>query len=188
MRTGRFASILVLLVAMLGAPVVAAPFVVFPQAGSLASPDGRFMVRDVDRAGSASEFVGSFHSLWLTEVPTGRSRKLCDYLGVAAVAWSGNDFLVITQYVGKRSSRALVYSVSGADELVMLDGSTLIQLLPAESRASLRENDHVFVEASRLDGGTFYFRVWGYGRRDPNGFRWNCECGLRGGRVACGGK
>ena len=185
MRTGRSASILLLLAAMLGAPAWAAPFVVFPEAGRLVSPDGRLEVRDAGRQGAASEFVGSFHALWLVEVASGRSRKLCDYLGVAAVAWSGNDFVVITQYVGKKSSRALVFPTTGAEEPVMLDSSTLIQMLPAESRASLRENDHVFVEALRLEQGTFYFHVWGYGKHDWNGFQMNCEYGLREAKVAC---
>jgi hypothetical protein len=30
-------------------------------------------------------------------------------MGVAAVGCSGNDYLVVTQYVGKKTSRALVF-------------------------------------------------------------------------------
>jgi hypothetical protein len=68
-----------------------------------------FAVRNVDAAGSPSDFVGTFHSLWLFGLGIGRSHKLCDYPGVASAAWSNNDFLVVTQYGGKRTSRALVF-------------------------------------------------------------------------------
>ena len=164
--------------------VYAALFTLFPKAGHLASPDGRFEVRDVDRPGSAGDFVGTFHSLWLTEVATGRSRKLCDYVGLAAVAWSSNDFLVVTQYVSKKTSRALVFGVS-SEESVLLDTSTLVQRVPVELRPTLRENDHVFVEASRVKQETFNFRVWGYGKHDRDGFRWNCRYLLSDGSVSC---
>jgi len=59
------------------------------------------VVRNVEREGPATEFVGVCHSLWLVEVAANRSSKLCNYLGVAAIAWSNNDFVVITEYVTK---------------------------------------------------------------------------------------
>lgn len=185
MRLGRIALVSFLVVGALCTPMLAAPFSMFPKAGRLASPDGHFEVRDADREGSAREFVGVFHSLWLTEVATGRSRKLCDYAGLAAVAWSSNDFLVVTQYLGKKSSRALVFAAAASQEPVVLDIPTLIQMVPVELRPTLRENDHEFVEASRLEGETFYFQVWGYGQHDRNGFHWNCKYGLEDGKVSC---
>jgi len=163
----------------------AAPFVLFPKAGQSLSPDGRFLVSNADREGPPQAFVGTFHTLWLTETGSGRSRKLCDYVGVAAVAWAGSDFLIVTQYLNKRTSRALVFAVAGAEPAAVLDAPTLIRMVPPELRSTLRENDHVFVEASRLEGETLHLRVWGYGRHDANGFHWSCEYGLREGGVAC---
>lgn len=163
----------------------AAPFSMFPKAGRLVSADGRFEVHDVAPESSAGELVGASHSLWLTELTTGRSRKLCDYLGMAAVAWSSNDFLVVTQYVGKKTSRALVFAASSPVEPVLLDAPGLIQMVSVEMRPSLRGNDHIFVEASRLEEETFYFRVWGYGKNDPNGFRWDCKYSVTDGTVSC---
>lgn len=163
----------------------AGTFVVFPKAGELASPDGRFVVRNADIKHAPSEFAGTFRALWLIESATGRSRKLCDYLGVAAVGWSSEDFLIVTQYVSKKNSRVLVFSAADPDRSVMLDSGTLIQLVPAEMRGSLRENDHVFVEGSRVEEETLYLRVWGYGRRDVDGFRWSCAYGLREGKISC---
>jgi hypothetical protein len=177
--------LLAVLAVGLARPGYAAPFSMFPKAGRLISPDGRFEVRDVAPLSSVGELVGASHSLWMTELSTGRSRKLCDYLGLAAVAWSSNDFLVVTQYVGKRTSRALVFAAASSEDPVLLDASSLIQMVPVELRSTLRENDHAFVEASRLEEGIFYFRVWGYGKHDPNGFRWACQYWLSDGRVSC---
>jgi len=164
---------------------LASPFVVFPKAGELLSPDGRFAVRSVDTAGAASDFAGTFHALWLYELPTGHSRKLCEYLGVAAAAWSSNDFLVVTQYVSKRTSRALVFSAVAPQDPVMLDKATLIRLVPTELRPALRENDHVFVEGSRVEQETLHLTVWGYGQHDAGGFRYRCEYTLREGALSC---
>jgi len=172
-------------VALLTVQALAAPFVVFPKAGELASPDGRYIVRNADRQGSASDFAGTFHSLWLVEPATGRSRKLCDYVGVAAVAWVGNDFLLVTQYLNQKTSRALVFFPTGELDPVVLDKPTLTNLLPVELRDTLRGNDHVFVEVSRLEGRTLYLSVWGYGQHDASGFRWCCQYALGEGTVSC---
>ena len=185
MGSWRIAAGVLLVAAVLCGKAGAAPFVVFPQAGQLASPNGRFVVRNVDQEATASEFVGTFHALWLTELSTGRSRKLCDYLGLAAVAWSRNDFLVVTQYLGRRTSRALVFSVAQPDNPVMLDLPTLTRLVPVELRPTLRDNNHVFIEASRIEEDTLDLRVWGYGQHDANGFRWHCKYTLHDGTVSC---
>lgn len=163
-----------------------AQFAVFPKANELLSPDGRFAVRSIDRQGSASDILGTFHSLWLFERSTGRSRKLCDYVGVVAAGWSSNsDWLVVTEYVGKRTSRAEAFSTTELDDAILVDTATLTRLVPVELRPALRENDHVFVEGSRVEKETFYLAVWGYGQHDQNGFRWGCEYALRGGTVSC---
>ena len=150
-------------------------FVLFPKAGRLVSPDGRYEVRDADRLGAAGDFVGSFHSLWIVDLSNGSSRKLCDYMGVAAVEWSGNEFLLVTEYVGKKTSRAFALPIAGSQDALLIDESTVEKAVTPELRETLRGTDHVFVEASRLENGIFYFRTWGYGQRDKSGFRWNCE-------------
>jgi hypothetical protein len=184
----RRVSILLAVAAIVAVGTVsgfAGPFVLFPKAEELRSPNGRFVVRNVERQGPTTEFVGVYHSLWLVEVATNRSRKLCNYLGVAAVAWSNNDFVIITEYVTKKTSRAFVFPVSETGEAVVFDKPTLLRILPAETRITMEESDHVFVEASRIEGGTLFLRVWGYGPRDRKGFRWSCSYELRGGRITC---
>jgi len=163
----------------------AAPFVVFPKAGQLPSQDGRFVVRNTDREAPLSEYVGTFHSLFLEETASGRTRKLCDYVGVAAVAWAKNDFIIVTQYLSKRTSRALVFAADDSRGPVMIDLPLLTNLVPVNLRPQLRENDHVFVEASGVKGETLTLRVWGYGKHDANGFRWRCEYSLLEGAISC---
>ncbi len=160
-------------------------FVVFPKAGRLTSPDKRYEVRDVGPPGSGSDFVGNFHSLWLIESASGRSRKLCDYFGAAAVAWSDDDTLLITEYVGKKTSRALLFAPVTTEQALMIDESTLLRALEPQFRENLRGNDHVFVEAARFEKDTFYFRVWGYGQQSPKGFKWNCRYDLGDGTLGC---
>jgi hypothetical protein len=148
----------------------ATSFVLFPKAGRLVSPDGRYEVRDADRPGAAGDFVGSFHSLWIVDLSNGNSRKLCDYMGVAAAEWSENDFLLVTEYVGKKTSRAFVFPIVGSRDALLIDKSTVEDAVVPELREILHGNDHVFVEASRLENGIFYFRTWGYGQHDKPGF------------------
>ena len=185
MRQARIVLAAALMWTMLIAQAVAAPFVLFPKAKELPSADGRFVVRNVERQAAANEFVGTSLSLWLVEKATGRASKLCDYIGVAAVAWSGNEYLVVTEYVGKRTSRALVFSAADAIDPIVLDKRTLLRLIPVDLRETLRQNDHVFVEASRVEEQTLHLRVWGYGQHDANGFRWHCEYVFREGTVSC---
>jgi len=163
----------------------ALPFVLFPKAGQLPSQSGRFVVRNVDPAGAASEYIGTFHSLFLDDIARGRTRKLCDYVGVAALAWTRNDLLIMTEYLSKRTSRILVFAADDSREAVVIDKSLLTQLVPVELRPQLRENDHVFVEASQIEGDTLSLRVWGYGKHDANGFRWRCQYDLRAGAIVC---
>jgi hypothetical protein len=188
MRPVHIALVSFLVAGALCSQMFALPFSMFPKAGRLASPDGRFEVRDVDLREHGSEFFGIFHSLWLVETANGRSRKLCDYVGLAAVAWSEKDFLIVTQYLSKKTSRALIFATTSTQDPVVLDVPTLIQMVPVELRPALRENDHAFVEASRLEGEIFYFQVWGYGQHERNGFHWNCEYNLGATNLNCEAK
>lgn len=163
----------------------AASFVVFPKADQLPSQDGRFVVRNTDREAPLSEYVGTFHSLFVEETAGGRTRKLCDYLGVAAVAWADNDFIIVTQYVGKHTSRAVIFAADDSHAPVLIDQPLLTNLVPGTLRPRLVENDHVFVEASQVEGQTLMLSVWGYGKHDANGFHWRCEYSLLEGAISC---
>ncbi len=174
------------MLAMLVIPAKAGgPFVLFPQAAELVSPDKHFSVRNVDAGDPGSAFVGTFHSLWLTDLSTKQSRKLCDYVGIAAVAWSRSDLVLVTQYLSNKSSRVLVFPVAPALDPLLLDQPGGTQMIPVELRDTLRQNDHVFIEASRVDDAILYLTVWGYGRHDVNGFRWACQYGIREGSLTC---
>lgn len=91
----------------------------------------------------------------------------------------------IAEYVRKRTSRALVFPMVHLDDPVVLDEPGLVRLVPSDLRATLRENDHVFVEASRVEKGKLYLSVWGYGAHDTKGFRWHCEYASEDGKILC---
>jgi hypothetical protein len=183
MRLRQALRCLVLAVACQGA-ALAAPFVVFPNAGQLSSPDRNFVVRSTDRVAPMSEFAGDFHSLFLEDASSGHTRKLFDYVGVVAVAWADNDFIIVTEYLSKRTSRALVFPVEEVDPVV-IDKPSLTSLVPETMRPVLRENDHVFIEVTGVQGQTLKLRVWGYGKHDAKGFGWHCQYGLRDGGISC---
>jgi hypothetical protein len=164
----------------------ALPYSLFPKAGPLPSQDERFVVRNVDPVAAASEYVGTFHSLFLEDTASGRKRKLCDYVGVAALAWTKNNVLIMTEYLSKHTSRVRIFSADEAGGPVVIDPSLLTQVAPIDLRPEIRENDHVFVEASQVEGETLAIGVWGYGKHDPNGFRFRCLYSLRAGEISCG--
>ena len=163
----------------------AASFVVFPKAGQLPSPNGRFVIRNTDRKAPLTEYVGTFHSLVLEQTTSGISRELCEYVGVAAVAWAGNDFIIVTQYVSKHTSRALVFTADNSRDPVMIDKTLLTSLVPISLRPQLRENEHVFIEGAGINGEMLTLRVWGYGQHDVNGFNWLCQYNLLEGGISC---
>lgn len=163
----------------------AVPYVLFPKAGQLPSQDGRFVVRNVDPVAPASEYVGTFHSLVLEDTTSGRTRKLCDYVGVAALAWTKNNVLIMTEYLSKHTSRVRIFPADDSRDPVVIDQSLLTRVAPVDLRPQIRENDHVFVEASQIDGDTLMIGVWGYGKHDPNGFRWRCQYSLFEGAISC---
>jgi len=178
----RFLATLFLAILSLASQALAAPFVVFPKVRELESP-GRALVLFEQESEAASR--GAFHTLWLKVAATGESRKFYDYIGAAAVAWQDDDRLLITEYLSRRTSRALLLSVSHPTESIMIDVPAVIRGVPPELRDTLRQNDHVFVEALRVEAGTFHLRVWGYGQHDPQSFRWHCEYGLTEARFSC---
>jgi hypothetical protein len=180
-----FRSIALLLVTLAGLSLSAEQFTIFPDREELRSPDGLYVVRSVDHVAKPGEFTGVFRTLVVEEVSTGRVRKLYDYVGRVAVAWSGSDFIIVTDYVNKKTSRALVFPVAPNRDGLIVDKTQLIPLLPEEQHVHLEQNDHVFVEASSVEGRALNLRVWGYGRRDTSGFRYDCRYDLILGTAVC---
>lgn len=185
MHGTRRSAALAVLVTALAALSAAEPFVLFPKAAELFSPDRRLVVRNAEQEATPGDLIGSSRSLWLVDVATHRARKLCNYLGVAAVRWSANDFVLVTEYVTKKTSRVWVFPIAEGVSPVVLDKPSLVRMIPVQLRDVLRENDHVFLEASRVKAGVLLLRVWGHGAHDRKGFQWNCGYDLRAGDVNC---
>ena len=176
-------SILVLATSLLAC---AEKFVTFPESKELPSPDGKFVVRNFDRGAQASsEIVGAFHALVLEERATGKTRRLLNYVRRVAVAWAPGNLLIVTDYVSKRSARAIIFAADNSFDPIVIDKVALERAVPEALRFHLMENDHVYIEASRLDGKNLIFRVWGYGPREPGGFRFLCGFNLDQSTVSC---
>jgi len=128
--------------------------------------------------------AGVFRSLILEELPRGQSWALYNYVSRVAVACSGDRFVVVTDYVSQRTSRALVFAIDSrgdpfAVEQVTLDKVQLARLVPAEQDVHLLANVHVFVAVTRVEKDALILRTSGYGAHDPKGFRLACQCDLR---------
>ena len=114
-------------------------FTTFPDRPELRSPDGRFLIRSGDHPASPSDFSGLFRSLVLEETRGGRSWALYNYVGRVAVACSGNRFIIVTDYVSKRTSRVLVFAIDSrvepfSVEQVTRDKAQFSRLLPTEQK------------------------------------------------------
>jgi hypothetical protein len=119
-------------------------------------------VRSVDHVSRPGEFPGVFRTLIVEEVSTGRVRKLYDYVGHVALAWSGNDFILVTDYVNKKTSRAIVFPVAPERDGLVVHKTQLIPLLPEEQQVHLEQNDHVFgsVECGRKSAEIAGMGLW----------------------------
>ena len=180
-RPGLIAVLLCLFTASTAA---GAPFVTFPEQKELASPDGRYRLRSIDPPRQPGSLTSVFHSLVLEDRATGTSRRLYDYLYKISVAWSG-DRIIATEYLSRRGSRALVFSVDPKADTFVIDRIALADRVPIEVGGRLRWNDHVFVEAVHLDGKMLQLRAWGYGAHDRSGFRLACELDLEQAIASC---
>jgi len=185
MRVRLFPVALLLLCLLAGRIAAAEQFTIFPDQKEVRSPDGSLVIRSVEHSAKPSDFSGVFRTLVIEEVATGRMRKLYDYVGRVAVAWSGNEFIIVTDYVSRRTARALIFPVAPNRDGLVLDKEHLASRLPETQYVHLRRNDHVFVEAAHVDGRYLTLRVWGHGQRDPSGFRWVCRYDLIAGTAVC---
>src|SRR5579864_4768732 len=165
--------------------IMAEQFVVFPERRELYSPDGRFVLRSIEHAGAAGEFSGIFRSLVLEEVATGATQTIYNYVGRVGAAWSGNDFVIVNDYAGKKTARALLFRLDRRNEYLIIDKPYLTAQLHERRREQLEGNDHVYLEVSRIEGSALLLRVWGYGKLDPQGFRFWCTYDLNEGTVSC---
>lgn len=183
MRFLRLCSTALLCACATGTLASGETFVTFPNKSELASPDQRYVLRTIDPVKEPADFTGTFHCLVLENRDTGQKRRLFDYVHRIAVAWSGGR-IIATDYFGRKGSRALVFSVDPKADGYVVDRDDLAGRVPALG-VHLRQNDHVFIEAVRVEGELFVLRVWGYGGYDRSGFRFGCTLNLVRGTASC---
>ncbi len=165
--------------------LAAEQFAVFPDRKELRSPNGKFVIRSVDHVAARGEFSGMIRWLVLEETATGKLHPLYNYVSRVGVAWSGDNFVIVTDYVSKKTARAMVFDMNHPGEFLVIDKPHLTAELHEQPREQLEGNDHVYLEVSRIEGSASLLRVWGYGRRDPQGFRFWCTYDLKQRTVSC---
>jgi hypothetical protein len=119
-------------------------FATFPERRELPSPDGQYVIRNVDWNQPAQQFSGMFHSLFLEERATGTSRKLCDYVRRVAVAWSVGNRIIVTDYLNPKTSRTPVFAVDGSIEPIVIDKVNLQALIPPAQGSDLKKQRPCF--------------------------------------------
>ena len=102
-----------------------------------------------------------------------------------STGWRDAARPLVTDYVNKKTARALVFRIDRPDEYLVLDKTNLAARIPDERRIQLERNDHAFLEVSRIEGSMLTLRVWGYGAPDPRGFRFQCAYELDQGTTTC---
>jgi hypothetical protein len=161
-------------------------FTIFPGASNeLPSPNSQFLVRSVSYGAAPGDFSGKFHALVLEEQRTGKSHKLYDYLGKVAVSWVADNVIVVNEYYTARGARVLVFVTDETIPPVVIDRTRLVKLLDPISSRHLIGNDHVYIEAFKLEGDTLALRLWGYGTQDAKGFDLSCDYNLDSYTASC---
>lgn len=161
-------------------------FATFPGAATeLPSRDGQFLVRSISYGTAPGSISGKFHALVLEERRTGKSHKLCDYLGKIMVFWTADNVLVVNDYYTDMGARVLLFVTDETIPPVAIDKNLLLRLLDPITGRHLLGNNHVFIAASKLEGDTLALRLWGYGAQDANGFGFSCEYSLAHNTASC---
>jgi len=179
---------------LLVAPAGAQRFSTFPDRSELRSPDGRFLIRSVDHAASASDFSGLFrcwcsrkrgvdgrgHSITTSTTSAGWERPGRGIASLLSPTTLASGHPARPGIRDRLARRAVLCGASHARQ-----GPVFAAAPDGAETSTSWGNDHVFVEVSRVEGNALILRVWGYGARDPKGFRFDCQYDPRAGTAAC---
>jgi hypothetical protein len=125
----------------------------FPDVKDSWSPDGRFVLKNVDHR----EDTNSPHSIYLTDMQTGARTVLYSYLRTVDVLWSpSSDALAINDWDTNNQSQPVVLRLVPRQERIDVGEEAL-----ANDR---RTNDHKFIHIIRwLDEKTLLLDVQSHG-------------------------
>jgi Tol biopolymer transport system component len=162
----RLALAITLLILTAAAGEKRGAIVSFPSDQTAPSPDGRYVVLNVDSDKEPE------HTLFLVERPSKAKRKLLVYGRYTEALWNPNsDLIAITDYAGSNVAQCLVFSTSGRAPVDI--GEQITRTVRGKKeRASIQENDHVyFAGIAWTSPRTLKVKVWGHGDADPSGFK-----------------
>jgi hypothetical protein len=179
----RASAFLVVLLA--AQPVWAQQFAVFPDRKELRSPGGRFVIRSVEHCRKA---LRAQRRVPIVD-PGGYDNG--DLARPLSLPWPcgrrpGANFIIVTDYASKRTSRALIFRIDQPNEYTIIDKPHLTAQLPAQFRPHFDGNDHVYLEG--VEDRRRYSDTPGVGVPNSRqaGFRSPCGYHLNERRASCG--
>jgi hypothetical protein len=149
----------------------------FPDVSDSWSPDGRFVVKNVD----TPENARAPHSIYLTDMQTGRRTILYSYARKADLSWSpASDALAINDWDANDDSQCIVFMLTPYRERIDLREELLKSQRPDGEKnlaADRRDYDRNYAHMVRwLDAKTLLFVVEGHSSNRKHNFELIYEC------------
>jgi hypothetical protein len=152
--------------------------IVFPEHSRVVSPNGRYVLIDVDADTEPN------HTVFLEDLRLKARRRLFNYDRHIDLSWNpDSQSLAVSDYAGSDYSRCRIYSVSENVPPVQV-WDELVKAATAKEKKSLLQNDHVYIAASDwISPRVLKVKVWGHGEVNPAGFtsfyRYEIGVGIR---------
>ena len=141
--------------------------VAFPGDGALRSPDGRFLLVNVDPE-EKDPVLGEAHALYLLDLKAGATRRLMVYARHIDACFSPDGkHLLLTDWLGSDAAEVRLYRLGATAERVNLDP----WILPLKRQNPTRRHaNHRYLQALGWeDAKTFRLLWWGYGPEGRGG-------------------
>lgn len=138
----------------------------FPGLSEASSPDGRYVLRNVD-----IEKDGEFnHQLILRDTKTNTEKTIYSYGRRVDALWSEDSKgLIINDHGGSDYTNCIIFRLE--KEIKKHDVKELLTRKSIKYKKSIVENHHVYIEGIRwVTNKTIKIRITGYGDVDPEGF------------------
>ncbi|MCX8022685.1 MAG: hypothetical protein N2745_07935 [Syntrophorhabdaceae bacterium] len=163
---GRIAEISVffLFLIVMAQPAYPSEKVSFPDKAYGVDPTERYIIEWERDKTKEKGYV-----LFLRHIKTGERRKLIDFFEKTEVMWSPDgSFFSVAEWNGTFFSDIFIYSIRSPDDVIDLQE---VMARSFKKIDYIRENENVVFEAIKwVDKDRIRFRVYGSGKRNPEGF------------------
>ncbi|MCI0595873.1 MAG: hypothetical protein L0Z48_04945 [candidate division Zixibacteria bacterium] len=157
---------LLLLVLSVSFAMASERFSPFPGLSEVSSPDGRYLLRNVD----VEEGGGYNHKLFLRDTKTNTEREIYSYDRRVDALWSKDGKgLIINDHGGSDYTDCIVFQFN--KEIEKYNVTVLLRSRAIKYKKSIVGNHHVYIEGEKwITNKRIKVRITGYGEVDPDGF------------------